>query len=140
MSTLFAHGQDVDAAHDVHDAALAAGRAPVLTELPGLAPAWVIIGDEQARAALVDPRLGKDSVLVTGTIREQATAAGYPTPDGLSRMFNGLLFLDGEDHSEARRALIGAFTARRVRELQPRRARQLVESPVTAAGLRRDAV
>ncbi|WNV83061.1 cytochrome P450 [Umezawaea sp. Da 62-37] len=120
MSTLFAHGQNVDSAHTAHDAALAAGRVPVRTELPGLAPAWVIIGDEQARAALVDPRLGKDTTLVTATIRAQATAAGYPTPTWLSRMFNGLLFLDGPQHSEERRVLAGAFTARRVRELRPR--------------------
>ncbi|CAL9677581.1 Cytochrome P450 107B1 (plasmid) [Actinosynnema sp. ALI-1.44] len=110
-----------DQAHEVHDKLLRGDRRPVRAVLPGLAPVWVIIGDEQARAALEDERLGKDSALIQAALRERAADAGLPVPQDLSRMFgDSVLFRDGERRAEQRRLLTGAFTARRVRELQPR--------------------
>lgn len=110
-----------DAAQTTHARLLADGGRPVRAELPGLAPAWLIVGDPDARAALADPRLAKDSALVQATIAAQAVASGLPTPPGVSRMFgDSVLFRDGDRHAEQRRLLTGAFTARRVRELLPR--------------------
>ena len=108
-------------AHEVHAALLDGDRCPVRAVLPGLAPVWLVVGDEQVRAALIDERLAKDSALVQAAIRTRAGDAGLPVPLGLSRMFgSSVLFLDGSRHAEQRRLLAAGFTARRARELRPR--------------------
>ncbi|WP_367139705.1 cytochrome P450 [Saccharothrix sp. HUAS TT1] len=108
-------------AQAAHAAMLADGARPRRAYLPGLAPAWLVVGDTDARAALLDPRLSKESVLVRDTIADLARAAGLPVPADLSRMFgDSALFRDGERHAAQRRLLTGAFTAKRIRDLRPR--------------------
>lgn len=90
---------------------------------------WLIIGYEEARAALADPRLRKDIDLLESVIARKHTGpwAGPRTHDGLRHMLNA----DPPDHTRLRRAVSQAFTARRVAALQPvieRTARELLDA------------
>ncbi len=76
--------------------------------------AWLVVGYEEARIALNDPRLSKDmhAALATGT---GVVAEGLPGPSFARHM----LTVDPPDHSRLRRLVSAAFTPRRVEELRP---------------------
>ncbi|MFE3259876.1 cytochrome P450 [Nocardia sp. NPDC059091] len=78
---------------------------------------WLIIGYEEARAALADPRLCKDIDRLEAVIARKyaGTWAGPRTHDGLRHMLNA----DPPTHTRLRKAVSQAFTARRVAALQP---------------------
>lgn len=88
----------------VHAVTLADGHA-----------AWLIVGFEEARSALNDPRFSKDmhAALATG---EGVVAEGLPGPSFARHM----LSVDPPDHSRLRRLVSSAFTPRRVEQLRPR--------------------
>lgn len=77
--------------------------------------AWLVVGYEEARSALNDPRLSKDmlAALATG---EGVVAEGLPGPAFARHM----LSVDPPDHSRLRRLVSSAFTPRRVEQLRER--------------------
>jgi len=77
--------------------------------------AWLVVGYEEARIALNDPRLSKDmhAALATGN---SVVAEGLPGPSFARHM----LSVDPPDHSRLRRLVSAAFTPRRVEQLRPR--------------------
>jgi cytochrome P450 len=77
--------------------------------------AWLVVGYDEARAALNDPRFSKDmlAALATG---EGVVAEGLPGPAFARHM----LSVDPPDHSRLRRLVSAAFTPRRVEGLRPR--------------------
>jgi cytochrome P450 len=95
---------DVQALGPVHAVTLADGH-----------DAWLVVGYEEARVALNDPRLSKDmlSALASGG---GVVAEGLPGPAFARHM----LSVDPPDHSRLRRLVSNAFTPRRVEELRPR--------------------
>ncbi len=76
--------------------------------------AWLVVGYEEARAALNDARLSKDmlAALATGGA---VVAEGLPGPAFARHM----LSVDPPDHSRLRRLVSSAFTPRRVEALRP---------------------
>ncbi|MDN5381863.1 MULTISPECIES: cytochrome P450 family protein [unclassified Streptomyces] len=69
---------------------------------------WLVVGYEEARAALADPRLAKD-------------VSAIDTPLAGRRVFGrNLLAVDPPQHTRLRALVARAFTARRVKELEPR--------------------
>ena len=77
--------------------------------------AWLVVGYDEARAALGDPRLSKDmqaAMAADGTV----VAEGLPGPAFARHM----LAVDPPDHSRLRRLVSVAFTPRRVEALGPR--------------------
>jgi cytochrome P450 len=94
--------------YSVH-ARLRAERPVAQVIMPGGAPAWLVTGYAQARAALTDPRLGK------------LPKDWRPDPDSiLASLDLHMLNLDPPDHERLRKLVNKAFTARRVEELRPR--------------------
>ena len=77
--------------------------------------AWLVVGYEEARVALNDPKLSKDmhAALATGS---GVVAEGLPGPAFARHM----LSVDPPDHSRLRRLVSAAFTPRRVEALRPR--------------------
>jgi len=77
--------------------------------------AWLIVGYEEARAALNDARLSKDmhAALATGA---GVVAEGLPGP-GFARH---MLSVDPPDHTRLRRLVQAAFTRGRIEGLRPR--------------------
>jgi cytochrome P450 len=69
---------------------------------------WLVVGYEEARAALADPRLAKDAGAVEGTYREEEVIGKH------------LLIADPPQHTRLRALVTRAFTARRVEALRPR--------------------
>ncbi|MCM3301752.1 cytochrome P450 family protein [Streptomyces pseudogriseolus] len=69
---------------------------------------WLIVGYEEARAALADPRLAKDSSKI-----------GF-TPFDVELIGEHLLAADPPQHTRLRGLITRAFTARRVEGLRPR--------------------
>jgi cytochrome P450 len=98
---LFAH---VRSAAPVHEVRLADGH-----------PAWLVVGHEEARAALNDPRMSKDMHAALARSGE-VVAEGLPGP-ALARH---MLAVDPPDHTRLRRLLAPTFSARRLQELVPR--------------------
>src|SRR4051812_25855590 len=88
----------------VHQVTLADGHA-----------AWLIVGYDEARAALNDPRLSKDMQTALATSRE-VVAEGLPGPVFARHM----LVVDPPDHTRLRQLVASAFTVRRVDALRPR--------------------
>jgi cytochrome P450 len=99
---------------------------PVFAEVGRLGPvhqvmladghdAWLVIGHEQARAALNDSRLSKDmhAALATG---EAVVAEGLPGP----KLARHMLVVDPPDHTRLRRLVSAAFSPRTVDALRPR--------------------
>ena len=115
---------DPDAAYErlratgpIHRAALPSGEA-----------AWLLVGHEQVRAALTDPRLSVD---------KRHAGSGYTglsLPGALDR---NLLSLDGDDHARLRRLAAPAFTGEAVGPLESHvraTARELFEALAAAGG------
>ena len=98
---LFAAVRELGAVHSV---TLADGHA-----------AWLVVGYEEARAALNDPRLSKDmqAALATGG---GVVAEGLPGPAFARHM----LVVDPPDHTRLRRLVSAAFSVRRTEQLRPR--------------------
>ncbi|HUE09275.1 MAG TPA: cytochrome P450 [Acidimicrobiales bacterium] len=88
----------------VHDVTLADGH-----------DAWLVVGYEEARTALNDPRLSKDmhAALATGS---GVVAEGLPGPTFARHM----LTVDPPDHTRLRRLVSAAFSVRRVEALRAR--------------------
>jgi cytochrome P450 len=94
----------VRAAGPVHAVRLADGH-----------PAWLVVGYEEARAALSDPRLSKDMHAALARSGE-TVAEGLPGP-ALARH---MLAVDPPDHTRLRRLAAPAFSRRRVDGLEDR--------------------
>src|SRR4051812_15840839 len=84
-------------------------------------PAWLVVGHEEARAALNDPRLSKDMHAALARSGE-VVAEGLPGP-ALARH---MLAVDPPDHTRLRRLAMPAFSRRRVDALEVR-VRAIVE-------------
>ena len=81
--------------------------SPVI--MPGGTPVWLVTGYAEARAALADPRLGKNM------------PGWHPAPDSIFAALDvHMLNSDPPDHERLRRLVNKAFTARRVERLRPR--------------------
>ncbi|MEC3956888.1 cytochrome P450 [Nocardia sp. CDC153] len=78
---------------------------------------WLILGYEEARAALADPRLCKDIDGLEAAIERKYDGKWERprTHDGLRHMLNA----DPPTHTRLRKAVSQAFTARRVAALRP---------------------
>jgi cytochrome P450 len=78
-------------------------------------PAWIVTGYEEARQALLDPRLAKDISTAL------AARPGLVTQGSQHPIFrHQLLFADGADHTRLRRPISAAFTPSRVAGMRPR--------------------
>ena len=86
----------------VHEVTLADGHA-----------AWVVLGYDEARAALNDPRLSKN--MQAAFSDGDVVAEGLPGP----ALAKHMLAVDPPDHTRLRRLVSGAFTPRRVEALRP---------------------
>ncbi|HEX5812294.1 MAG TPA: cytochrome P450 [Pseudonocardia sp.] len=78
-------------------------------------PAWLVVGHDEARAALNDPRLSKDMHAALAHSGE-VVAEGLPGPAFARHM----LAVDPPDHTRLRRLAMPAFTRGRVAALEPR--------------------
>ncbi|MEW2400524.1 cytochrome P450 [Streptomyces sp. NPDC046862] len=87
-------------------------RGPVhRVRLPGAESreaVWLVVGYEEARAALADPRLAKDGSKIGVTFLDEELIGKY------------LLVTDPPQHTRLRRLIAREFTARRVERLRPR--------------------
>ncbi|MEV6522691.1 cytochrome P450 [Longispora sp. NPDC051575] len=104
------------------DAAFVRDPYPVYDRLRALGPVhpavlpdgqrvWLVVGHEEVRAALADPRLSVD--------KRHAAPGGWKGLQLPPALDANLLNLDGPDHARLRRLVAGAFTARRVAGLRP---------------------
>lgn len=78
--------------------------------LPEGREVWLVVGHEEVRAALTDPRLKRDWSSVPGQAISSATAP----------LFTSMLTSDPPVHTRLRRIVTKAFTARSVEALRPR--------------------
>ena len=108
-------------------------------ELPGGALTWLVTRMEDARAALSAPEFTADRSDPSFPMPQQRPAppAGVPRPALTSAQRRArsrgasLIGMDPPDHTAARRAVIGEFTARRVQGMRPR-IQQIVDERVDA--------
>ncbi|MFG3259769.1 cytochrome P450 [Streptomyces sp. NPDC048172] len=91
--------------------------APAL--LPHGLRVWIVSRYEDARAALADPRLRKDSVRQQELSARQAEETNS-TPVIPEFLNSHMLNTDPPDHTRLRKLVGAAFTSRRVAELRPR--------------------
>jgi cytochrome P450 len=77
--------------------------------------AWLVVGYEEARVALNEPRLSKDMHAALAT-NSGVVAEGLPGPDFARHM----LTVDPPNHTRLRRLVSSAFSPRRVGALRPR--------------------
>ena len=94
-------------------------HGPVLRVLrPNGLPHWLIIGYDEARAALADPRMRKDVTELYETLRRVAPdgKGGGASEDLSSHMLNA----DPPEHTRLRKLVTREFTGRRVAALRPR--------------------
>jgi cytochrome P450 len=90
-----------------------AGSGPVQRfAMPTGAPAWLVTGYAEARAAMTDPRLIKAPI---PHMTEARRAKMRETPGITTHM----LQRDGADHARLRRLVSAAFTKRRIDGLEP---------------------
>lgn len=86
-------------------------------ELPGGVRAWSIVGYQEAKLALADPRFSKDARRHWTDYAEGRVPSGFPLLDwALMRNIAGSY---GEEHSRLRKLTLKAFTAHRVRSMRP---------------------
>jgi cytochrome P450 len=78
--------------------------------------AWLIVGYEEAKRALNDPRLSKDMHAALASSDGAVVAEGLPGPSFARHM----LTVDPPDHTRLRRLVSSAFTPRRVEGLRGR--------------------
>jgi len=92
--------------------------------------AWLVVGYDEARAALNDPRLSKDmhAAFARGG---DIVAEGLPGPAFARHM----LSVDPPDHTRLRRLVSSAFYARRIEALRPR-VQAIVDSLLDAIAAR----
>ena len=95
---------EVQSLGPVHAATLADGHA-----------AYLVVGYDEARVALSDPRLSKDMQAALAASSE-VVAEGLPGPEFARHM----LVVDPPDHTRLRRLVAAAFTPARVEALRPR--------------------
>ena len=88
--------------------------------MPDGLPVWLVSGYAQARAALADPRLSKDSVRAAPLHERRARERDTPRVRLPEVLTAHMLNMDPPDHTRLRRVVSTAFTSRRVRELRPR--------------------
>ncbi len=108
---------EVRSAAPVHEVRLADGH-----------PAWLVVGHDEARAALNDPRLSKDMHAALAHSGE-VVAEGLPGPAFARHM----LAVDPPDHTRLRRLAMPAFTRGRVAALEPR-IRSIVDDLLADSG------
>ena len=77
--------------------------------------AWLVVGYDEARGLLNDPRLSKDMHAALARDAD-IVAEGLPGPALARHMLN----VDPPDHTRLRRLVSGAFSPRRVHSMQPR--------------------
>ncbi|MGH3941396.1 MAG: cytochrome P450 family protein [Pseudonocardiaceae bacterium] len=99
--------------HRTYGALTAAGPVHRIT-LPSGASVWLVVGHDEVRAALADPRLVKVLPARPGPVGAGASSGLY------SAMNSDLLHLDPPDHTRLRHLVSAAFTRRRVEQLAPR--------------------
>jgi cytochrome P450 len=108
-------------------------------ELPGGALTWLVTRLEEARAALAAPEFSTDRSDPAFPLPQQrprpAGAGPRPNLTPAERRFRArgasLIGMDPPDHTTARRAVIGEFTARPVQALRPR-IQQIVDERIAA--------
>jgi cytochrome P450 len=105
---------DRDDPFPVYDALQKLGPVHRVTLVDGHA-AWLVVGYDEARLALNDPRLSKDMLAALST-DGAVVAEGLPGPAFARHM----LSVDPPDHNRLRGLVSKAFTPRRVDELRPR--------------------
>jgi cytochrome P450 len=99
---------------------------PLFAEARGLGPihpvtladghaAWLVLGYDEARAALNDARFSKDMQAALA-ISNDVVAEGLPGPAFSRHMLN----VDQPDHTRLRRLVSAAFSNRRIEGLRPR--------------------
>ncbi|WP_227984432.1 cytochrome P450 family protein [Nocardia spumae] len=81
-------------------------------------PCWVVIGYAEARAALADPRLLKDSRGATELFRRNGSDS--LSNSDVQALSTHMLNSDPPDHTRLRKLVNKSFTARRVAALRPR--------------------
>jgi cytochrome P450 len=87
------------------------GRCPVArVTMPSGDPAYLVVGYEDVRTVLSDPRFS----------REATTRPGTPRISAAPQQFKSLLNLDPPEHNRVRKLVSREFTARRVAALRPR--------------------
>jgi cytochrome P450 len=95
-------------------------EAPVCrVSLPRGTKAWLITRYAEARAALADPRLGKDSGRLQDLFERHAGIV-RPNSDEENLLDTHMLNSDPPDHERLRRLVNKAFTSRRIEQLRPR--------------------
>lgn len=99
-------------------AEMAEQSAVHLVRTPNNLRVWVISRDNDARAALLDRRLGNDSATLTEITKRQYLEHGHTAP--ASALFGRhMLFSDGDDHARLRRLVLDSFL-KRTTGLRPR--------------------
>ena len=107
--------------------------------LPGGALTWLVTRLEEARAALAAPEFSTDRSDPAFPLPQQRPRPADPrprpplTPEERRARSRGasLIGMDPPDHTAARRAVVGEFTARRVQGLRPR-IQQIVDERIDA--------
>lgn len=108
-------------------------EAPVCRVLlPRGTSAWLVTRYADVRAALADPRLGKDSNRLAAMF-ERHNEARRQNPRDQSLLEAHMLNSDPPDHERLRRLVNKAFTSRRIEQLRPR-IQQITDDLVAAIG------
>ncbi|MEV0809448.1 cytochrome P450 [Micromonospora sp. NPDC050200] len=82
--------------------------------LPNGVPVWLVVGYDEAIAALNDDRLSAAAMLASGGLD-----GGKLNPDMRDALLKSLTNSDPPDHTRLRRLVSKAFTARRVEAMRP---------------------
>lgn len=90
-------------------------RRHVVKSFSAAVSAWVITDYDEAKALLMDPRLGKDARELPRITAKHAVNLDGP----VFEIPPSMLFSDPPDHTRLRSSLTKAFTPRRVEQLRP---------------------